>query len=378
MKRQNVGIDLKTFSLKYAGIGRYTVNLVSELINRNSYSYFGYVTSSTEKHILPVSNIQLVEGLASNIKSTVLRSVFFLPFPVGGKKIDLFHSLDNSTINLLPNSKCKRLSTIHDLIVFKHPEFFTKKHVLIVQNLISQVAKKADHIIVDSVSTKDHLQEVFPFVKDNKISVIHLAVTSMQKRLNKDSVSCLKNKLRLPQRYFFSLATHEPRKNLKSLIEAFRLVKKKPSFDDIGLVLAGGQGWLDSGLNGDPKKLEDEQIFLLGYQDDTALSALFSGAVAFVYPSFYEGFGLPVLEAMTHGCPIITSDLSSLPEVAGDAALYIDPYSIASICDAFTKIMDSEDLRLDLSKKAIANSKEFSWEKTAAQTEAVYSQLLNC
>ncbi len=377
MKQPTIGIDLNTFSNKYAGIGRYTMNLVQHLVERNKFSYLGYPSPNTDNSALLYTNLKAVKGLTSRIKSTVLRSMLLFPFQTKLDNIDLFHSTDSSSINLLPNSKCKRVSTIHDVIVFKHPEFFTKKHMVIAQKMITNVTRKADHIIADSQSTKKDLLEVFPKLKEDDISVIYLAASDKFQKAPTNQIEDFKIKYHLPERYFLSLATHEPRKNLRNLITAFRKLKRNSAFEDIGLVLVGGKGWLDSGVDETIESYKKDRIIPLGFIEDNHLSNLYSGAIAFAYPSLYEGFGLPVLEAMSCGRPIITSHISSIPEIAGKSAIYVDPYSIESIRNALQNIAENSDLREKLSKEAIQKRNEFAWEKTAKQTEKVYKMLFS-
>jgi len=243
--------------------------------------------------------------------------------------------------------------------------------------MMAFTANKTDHIIADSFSTKNDLLETFSNLKDNNVSVIHLAASSVFKKSPKSDIENFVKKYGLPKRYFLSLATQEPRKNLKNLIEAFKLFRQNSAFDDIALVLVGGKGWLDQGMEDTQNEYKKYKIFNLGFLEDVLLPQLYSGALAFVYPSFYEGFGLPVLEAMSCGRPIITSQNSSLPEVAGDSALYVDPYSVDSIKSSLKEIADNSVLQEELSSKAIQKSKEFSWEKTAEQTEVIYDKLLN-
>jgi glycosyltransferase involved in cell wall biosynthesis len=371
-----IGLDIKTLSLEYAGIGRYTINLVHELTKRKRYSYLGFSSPRTNVELIPSDNIHISKGISSYVNSTLLRSLLLLPIQVWNQKLDIFHSMDNSIINLLPKSKCKRLSTIHDLIALKYPEFFTRKHRTVVHNMISYVARNADHIITDSSSTKMDLLEFYPFLEDQDISVVHLASSDFFRKCSEDQISRMLSKLSLPDRYFLSLATNEPRKNVKSIIDAFRIFRKNAAFNDIGLVLVGGKGWLNTGVEGDRETLKNEHIYSFGFLSDDMLPPLYSGALAFVYPSFYEGFGLPVLEAMSCGCPIITSNVSSLPEIAGDSAIYIDAHSIDSIKNALSALANDLEHRASLSLDVLRKSKEFSWEKTAEKTEAVYNKLL--
>ena len=377
MKKQIIGLDLKAFSLKNAGIGRYSLNLTQNLIKRGSFSYVNFLGPNSAIEYLPKMNTIIANGISTRFNSTILRSLLLLPFELQKKKIELFHSMDSSTVNLLPRSSCKRLTTIHDVIVFKYPQFFTRKHTQVVKRMLSFSARKADHIITDSLSTKYDLLEIFPFLDEKEITVIYLAASEIFQECPQELVQKFIVDNKLPKRYFLSLATYEPRKNLKNLISAFRLLRKNSAYEDIGLVLAGGEGWLDSGIAKLAEINKKDNIVSLGFVPDELLPLLYSGTLAFVYPSFYEGFGLPILEAMSCGRPAITSLNSSLPEVADNSALYIDPNSVESIKNALREIADDSNLREKLAKQALLRSKNFNWKKTASQTEKVYRNLLD-
>ena len=196
----------------------------------------------------------------------------------------------------------------------------------------------------------------------------------MYARQSVDLVCQFKEKFQLPQRYFLSVGTNEPRKNLGRLISAFEQMKKKSRYGDIGLVLIGGKGWLNKHLN--PKELNKKGIFPLGFLPEKELPVAYSGALAFVYPSLYEGFGLPLLESMGCGVPVITSELSSIPEVVGQSGLYVDPLSVSSIQTQMERMADQTELRHQLATMAEQQSRQFSWEKTAQQTEEVYQKVL--
>ena len=310
-----IGLDLKTLSLRSAGIGRYTISLVRQLIERSSFNYAGFISPNTELSLLPQSNLRIINGTIKNIQSTLLRSALFLPSKASGCGVDLFHSLDNSTIGLISKPKFKRVSTIHDLIVLIYPEFFTWKHAAVVKWMTSTTVKCSDHIIADSHSTKNDLLRFYPEVAPDKISVVHLAADGEFTRAPQDQIDFFIDRYKLPNRYFLSLATNEPRKNLGLLIEAFIQMKTNSNYEEIGLVLAGGKGWLNSDIPLTDSNKQRYKIHSLGFVPDKYLPILYSGALAFVYPSLYEGFGLPILEAMSCGQPIITSKISSIPEI---------------------------------------------------------------
>ena len=179
----------------------------------------------------------------------------------------------------------------------------------------------------------------------------------------------------LPEQYFLSLGTNEPRKNLPNLIKAFRKFKQNPYNSKIGLLLVGGKGWLSDDLK--LNELQEEQIFPLGFLPDEDLPLVYSGALAFIFPSFYEGFGLPLVEAMSCGTPVITSDNSSLREVAGNCGIYLQPEKIDSIKEAMEIFIEELPNRKTLVEQSLIRANEFSWAKTAEKTLDVYKHLLS-
>jgi glycosyltransferase involved in cell wall biosynthesis len=179
----------------------------------------------------------------------------------------------------------------------------------------------------------------------------------------------------LPARYFLSLGTIEPRKNHRRLLEAFSEVAKKD--EGVGLVIAGSYGWAMSKLSQLIGELNiGDRVTFLGHIPESELSMIYQGAVALVYPSLYEGFGLPPLEAMQCGCPVITSKTSSLPEVVGGAGLLIDPYSIDDLVTSMLAVLGNEPLRRELISKGVERSKLFSWRRNAERTLEVYEDAL--
>ena len=179
-------------------------------------------------------------------------------------------------------------------------------------------------------STKREILELFPWIDSEKVTVTYEA-SDMEipssDRMNKVFIEFPE----LPKNYLLSLGTLEPRKNLKRLIKAFRNLRSNNRINDIDLVLVGGKGWLESGIDKSKEELKKEGIILLGFVEDQWLPAIYANAFAFIYPSLHEGFGLPPLEAMSCGTPVMLSNASSLPEVGGDAALYFDPLSVEAI-----------------------------------------------
>jgi glycosyltransferase involved in cell wall biosynthesis len=246
------------------------------------------------------------------------------------------------------------------------------------QRWLPACVRNSDIIIADSDNTK---QDIIKFLKvaPEKIKVVYLAASENFKPLPKtDSQKSQLKRYGIARRYILNVGTIEPRKNIPLLIEAFGGYIKESKQNSLLLVIAGKKGWDYQRCLQKVKEvgLEDNVIFC-NYVADNDLPLLYNFAEVFICPSFYEGFGLPVLEAMCCGAPVICSNRSSLPEVAADAACYIEPDSIDSIKSAIKRLMEDNTLREDLSKKALERSKKFSWTETANKTLDIYREILN-
>jgi glycosyltransferase involved in cell wall biosynthesis len=233
-------------------------------------------------------------------------------------------------------------------------------------------ARCATAVIADSAATKADLIRTYG-VDERKIRVIHLGRDETLAPVCDARVSAeVRARYGIAGRYLLYVGTLQPRKNLARVIEAFARAAAGPAFSDLLLVLAGKKGWLYDDLFAQVERLGlPGRVIFPGYVDDADLPALLSGALAFVFPSLHEGFGIPVLEAGACGVPVITSNTSSLPEVAGDAALLVDPHDVDAIAEAMNRLVTDEALRAELSRRGLANVQRFSWEKCARETLAV-------
>jgi len=280
-------------------------------------------------------------------------------------KIDLFHTSDW----LEPPSNCPKVTTIHDLVVLKFPD---NLHPRIKNNQIRRlnwVKKEDKKIITDSYATKQDIIDLLK-IPEEKIKVVYLAPRKEFKRENmvlKEEV--IKEKYGLIKPYFLSVGTREPRKNLKNAVIAYNNFSKK---NQIQYVIAGNFGWgKDITPNGNIK--------LIGYVPNDELALLYQGAVCLIYPSLYEGFGLPVLEAQSMGCPVISSDKGSLKEVLGKSALIVkDPNNPEKITEAMEEIYSIyETNKYDkMIQDGIEFSKNFSWDKTVKKTLEIYKEVV--
>jgi len=249
----------------------------------------------------------------------------------------------------------------------RYPEFFSNRKNFWHQGLnIKKLVDKYDVIVAISENTKIDLIELLK-VPAEKIIVIYSGLNQEVSNLNSKEAKAFKEKHNLNERFILYLGAIEPRKNVGGLVEAYNLLRDKHlPLTDYQLVLAGAKGWKNKSVY---KKVADslyrDDIKFLGYVSRTERNWLYSNASLFVYPSYYEGFGFPPLEAMSHSLATITSDVSSLPEVVGSAALTVNPHSTLDLARAIETLLLDTDLRKSYAQKGLDRVKLFSWQKTA-------------
>ena len=252
--------------------------------------------------------------------------------------------------------------TIHDAIPLDHPEWFTWRFAKWYGALLPALARRVRHVITVSEYSRCRLLERAGLSED-KITAIPLGVDEKFSPADPDTVLSLRRRLGLPPRCILMVASLQPRKNLARLLQAWELAQK--ALDGTELVLAGGGGRQFTGTGID--RLPD-RVRLTGYVDDADLPALYSGALAFVYPSICEGFGLPPLEAMACGAAVVASNSSSLPEVVGDNAVLVDPCNVDAIADGIRRVVTDDGLRESLGRRGPAHARQFTWQRTVEAT----------
>ena len=269
------------------------------------------------------------------------------------------------TLPLIRRPGLKTVVTVHDLGAEYLPTMHQLKQVLYLKLMTHLQIKSATKIIAVSKATRDDLVRKIG-INPNKIAVIYEGYDK-----NKFNYDTKNHSL---SDYFLFVGTVQPRKNLERVIEAFVMIRSHFG-DGIKLIIAGPKGWLSGPIYALPKKLGvGDRVKFLGYVPNEKLPVLYSRAIALVFPSLFEGFGLPILEAQACGCPVLTSNISSMPEVAGKGALFVDPYSAESIKNGMVKIMNNS-LRLKIKELGFENIKRFSWEKCAEETLEVLEGL---
>lgn len=303
------------------------------------------------------------------------------PFPVAWMQTrfawELFHTkpeklfLPIQAAPLFIPAKTEVTATIHDLAFKRYPETFPRKHLLKLNFLLDVVVQRADKLIAVSQSTKDDLLEFFPKFPESRVKVIHHGFDSefFGKRFSSGELDDELMKLAKlkAKSYCLYVGALQPRKNLVRLIEAFNIAKRNNP--DMKLVLAGEPAWLAEGIfEAREKSAYKEDIILTGRVTFETLRSLYQGARFFVFPSLYEGFGLPILEAMASFLPALTADNSSLREVAGQAALYCNAEDIDDIAEKMEQLWSDGRLRTELVLRGEEQLKKFSWDKCAKET----------
>ena len=294
---------------------------------------------------------------------TILYMLYII-FRLKIDKIDVYIGFSHSYMPIFFIGKnIKKTVFLYDMVWKILPETMAPSNRIKMQLLSSYNLKRTDFLISISDNTKQDFLKFFNYKKN--IYTIHLAVDKKTYHLaSPDNITIVKDKFNLPDSYVLAVGTIEPRKNLITLLKAFSILNNK----NIHLVLVGKIGWIDNNFFEllDQYKIKNRVVFT-GYVSDKFLAPLYSGAKMFVFPSIYEGFGLPILEAMQCGCPVIASNNSSIPEVAGDAALLFDANDYTELARLIDKLLQDENLRKSYIAKGFEQVKKFSWEKTVAQ-----------
>jgi len=267
--------------------------------------------------------------------------------------------------------------TLHDATMWKYKDTISMKNKLYMKPLSELAVLKAKKVFTVSEDSKRNLQVIFKRHRDKFIVTSESISERYRKTDSKEEIEKVIEKFNIGKNYLLSVCSLEPRKNIPLLLKAFSEVIKEDKFKDIKLVLVGRKAWGNNAINDRIIELNlDKNIVITDYVSDEDLLSLYNGAYSFVYPSLYEGFGLPVLEAMACGIPVVTSNNSSIPEVAGDAAILINPEDAKDIERGIKIILTDKDLRDIMIEKGYARVKNFSWEIIINRMVKYYGEIL--
>ena len=354
-----IGIDIRSTLKKTTGIGKYTFNLINALAKADSGNeYYLY----SRKKILDFKRkLPCLPG-----KNFSHRVDYFKRGPGALlPDVDVFHT---SSYDLKKPKKARYIVTIHDVIIKSYPYGHSKKTIKEIDEKLTRTLGEADALVADSHNTKSDLMRFYG-VDETRIQVIYPGVNMSKAKPWTGTVQGLA----LDMPYILFVGTLEPRKNVDGLIKAFDLLKKEHGIKH-KLYIAGMKGWMFDSIFKTYEESEfKKDIVFKGYVDEEKLAALYQQASLFVYPSFYEGFGFPIIEAFSYGVPVVTSKTSSCGEIAGDGALLVDPSDHREIGKAMLKLINDRDLSKELAEKGIDRARYFSWDRTAREFVGIFT-----
>jgi len=364
-----IGIDARLIYYTDAGISQYTLRLIQGLAEIDQEDEFLILRDRRDLLTITDNNFKRIELWTPSHHRF---EQWGLRFELPSLGLDLLHSPD-----FIPpfHRNFKSVITIHDLAFLLYPHFLTQDSARY-YGQIDQAVKSTDHIIAVSESTKQDTIRLLG-VPESKLSVIYEAANPLYRPMDRDQARAYVRQAYQLEEYLLFVSTIEPRKNLPILLHAFRALGDQYKVKTT-LAIVGREGWLSKGTFALVEKLRlKDTVRFLGRVPVEDLVYLYNGAQALVHPSFYEGFGLPPMEAMLCGIPVICSNVSALPEVVGDAALLVPPEEVSEWTVAMWRVLHDQELRAEMQAKGYRRAQCFSVEKTARQTLEVYRRVIS-
>lgn len=368
-----IAIDAHSVGTKLAGNETYALNLIEALAAidpLNSYTLFVTKPEAVERFINRWPNFKVVRTLPH---TPLVRIPLILSAELRRNPVDVLHVQFTAP----PLSPCPVVVSIHDLSFEHLPETFKRRSRMQLRLTVRQSARKAAQVLALSEFVRKDIIETYRIPPERVTTIPIAAPSQFRPVLNEKDLQRVRHNYGIRGDYILSVGSIQPRKNLRRLIQSYsRLREALPGVKLPTLVLVGKRAWLfGDTLRAIEQSSVGDQILLTDYVPETDLPALYSGALCFIYPSYFEGFGLPPLEAMQCGTPVIVGDRTSLPEVVADAGLQVNPFDENAITAALVRVLDNPDLRHDLSVKGLQRAAKFSWLETAKRTLKVYEQV---
>lgn len=372
-----IGIDIRCLMESvYSGIGMYTYHLLHEIFTQDRVNEYILFYNSSKKSKVPKFNYPNVEIFEGRVPNKLFNfSVKFFHKPnidelIGG--VDVFFLPNIQFVQV--SHTCKLVTTIHDISFERYPQFYTLKARMWQRAVnVRKLARISTKIISVSKNTKNDIMDVYKIPEKN-IEVVYSGISKKFFKISdRTLLDEIRKKYNLPEKFILYLGNIEPRKNIESIISIF---EKKLIPSDYHLVIAGSSAWKFKHIHEMIQKCFD-RVHLIGYVDERLKPSLYSLADIFIYPSFYEGFGFPPLEAMACGVPVITSNTSSMAEVAQDSAILIDPYNSADIVNAIMILNNDKNLRARLVDRGRNRALAFDWRDSAKKTIEIFHKLKN-
>lgn len=351
------------------GIGTYTSQIVKHILDTDSENNYYIFWSGREYEYL--NSYKNAKISISSRKHHRFWEQYYIPDILKNKGIDLYHVPQNG-IGLPQVKNCLYVATIHDLIPYVMPETVGRGYLTKFISQMPHIVSMIDRVITVSEWSKRDIMRIFDIPED-KIAVTYLAADSQFIPMDKElSESFIRERYGLEKDIILYLGGFSPRKNVKSILVAYSMIYKNLS-KDYKVVIIGSSKDEHQFLNKLAQSLEiGDKVYFTGYVPYEHLPYFYNASDLFVYPSLYEGFGLPILEAMCCGTPVITSNVSSIPEVAGDSALLINPFDTEELAKAMSKVLEDINVKADLISRGFERSANFNWRKTASDTLKIY------
>lgn len=363
-----IGVDARPLSYQLTGIGVYLKHLLDEIQKIDHQNDYYLISNGPIDYDLNNPRWSKVSGrLDRKLLSTVWMQLN-VPLIAVRRKLDLFWG-SRHHLPLLLSPGIRTVVTVHDIVNRLYPGTMALPNLLVERSLMKLSLKRSDAIIADSRSTAADIEDKLGISVD-KIDTIHLGTPVFPREPKRG----LEQRNSIPSKYFLFVGTLDPRKNFERIFKAFELLR--PLSQGLHLVIIGAEGWKNKNflkmIRTHPLK---DHIHMTGYLPRDRLVSYYKNAICVMFPSLYEGFGLPILEAMSCGTPVITSDTASMPEIAGDAALLVDPYDTGSIAEAMNKLLRDDRFRKRLISMGFQRAKEFSWKRCAEETLRVFNRV---
>lgn len=367
----NIAIDGRASRwYRGTGIGTYTYQLLNSINEIDFFNNYLIFTPENNYFTKPFRSNFTINFCQENLKDNFWEEVR-IPNILDSNKIDLYHIPQNG-VGLSQNINCKSVITLHDIIPLRMPQTCSDRYLKIFNEDIPKIINKCDGIITVSEFSKQDIAKEFSYPL-NKIFVTYLAAEDIYMPLNKiDCRNYIKEKYGVSEDFILYVGGFSPRKNILGLIDAYSLLIKKYK-KPIFLVVCGKHGISYDNYKSRTEQLGiSDKVIFPGFIPMNEMPIFYNAAKVFVYPSFYEGFGLPPIEAMACGTPVISSTETSIPEIVGDASLLVNPANVDDLCKNILSILEDELLSLTLINKGLIHSSKFNWKKTAYDTIDAY------
>jgi len=376
-----IGIDIRNIGKKRTGDEVVFFNLVKNLALIDSTNSYKLFTDITDQKSLDEIKNNLLIGNKSNFEIVSLKTgskftwnFWTLPGYLRKNPVDIY--LTQYITPFFVPKKIKIITIVHDISFNFYPQFIKWRDLFFLKLLIPLSLRRADKIVGVSKFTHDEIIKYYK-IDPQKVDWIHNAVSEdfMVQDVSEEKIKAVKEKYNLPEKFILYLGTLQPRKNIVALLEAYNLAR--PEMEEMKLVIAGGKGHnFDKNIEKFIKKYKlEKNIIMPGFIDEEDKAAVMKAAQLFVFPSFYEGFGIPILEAMSAGVPVIASDIPPHREIAGKAVLFFNPNIPGELSQKISEIMNSSVLRENLAAEGLKQAEKFSWKRTAEKMAEIFKRL---